>query len=111
MVALYTYSVYSLFIVINVYLKLLIVSISLNMNISLRFVHFLKPDPYSSQALLMDMRSQLVKQKATADMLEKEVKARRLEVKSLELQLRNCKQPADDSDIIKELDTLRAQLV
>ena len=58
----------------------------------------------------MDMRSQLVKQKAAADVLEKEVKARRLEVKSLELQLRNSKEQVD-SDCSKELDSLRAQLV
>jgi len=56
------------------------------------------------------MRSQVVKQKAAADVLEKEVKARRLEVKSLELQLRNSKKQ-DESDSSKELDTLRAQLV
>jgi len=56
------------------------------------------------------MRSQVVKQKAAADVLEKEVKARRLEVKSLELQLRNSKEQ-DESEHSKELDTLRAQLV
>ena len=57
----------------------------------------------------MDLRSQLVKQKANAELLEKELKARRLEVKSLELQLRNSEHR--DSDYTKELDTLRAQMV
>ena len=57
----------------------------------------------------MDLRSQLVKQKANAELLEKELKARRLEVKSLELQLRNSEH--HNSDYTKELDTLRAQMV
>lgn len=57
----------------------------------------------------MDLRSQLVKQKAKSELLEKEVKARRLEVRSLELQLRNSENR--DSDYSKELDALRAQMV
>ena len=57
----------------------------------------------------MDLRSQLVKQKANAEVLEKELKARRLEVRSLELQLRNSEHR--DSDYTKELDALRAQMV
>ena len=57
----------------------------------------------------MDLRSQLVKQKANAELLEKELKARRLEVRSLELQLRNSGH--HDSDSTKELDTVRAQMV
>jgi len=48
----------------------------------------------------------VVKQKAAADVLEKEVKARRLEVKSLELQLWSSKKQ-DEHDCSKELDTLR----
>ena len=57
----------------------------------------------------MDLRSQLVKQKANAEVLEKELKARRLEVRSLELQLRNSEHR--DTDQTKELDALRAQMV
>lgn len=57
----------------------------------------------------MDLRSQLVKQKANAEVLEKELKARRLEVRSLELQLRNSEHR--DAEYTKELDALRAQMV